>query len=192
MTVCCGRGIWASGTWNCSILCLWWDVCTHVHVCAHMFMCVHLGLWACECLWTLSIAFHHVSVLWFEIGSFTLNRCSSSLVNLVCIRLTKKNLTGHLLSLKLPDWTGVTYVHPVCLFVWFLNVNAEEILVWGALHCLKHLPSPASSLLKGVWRCLLWGRKCLVSQSYDNQSSTPPPLFCTKLFSCLPPQLLAS
>lgn len=187
MTVCCGRGIWASGTWNCSILCLWRDVCTHMFMCVHTCSCVcthgrvcirvhvcalaSVGLWVsvdtlncfppCFCFVVWNRIFHSQPMLFF-LGESSL------------YQVDKKTLTGHLLSLKLPDWTGVTYVHPVCLFVWFLNVNAEEILVWGALHCLKHLPSPASSLLKGVWRCLLWGRKCLVSQSYDNQSSTPP------------------
>lgn len=98
-------------------------------VCARMFMCVHLCLWACECLWRSEVNAGflsqslppHVSVLWFDIESFTLNWCSSSLVNLVCTRLTKKTLTGHLLNLELPDWTGVTYMHPVCSFICFLT-----------------------------------------------------------------------
>lgn len=66
------------------------------------------------------------------------------------------------------------------------------VIVWGALHCLKHLPSPASSLLKGAWKWLLWGKKCFLSQSYDNQNSTLPPSSCNKIILLSPTPALST
>lgn len=173
-------------------------------VCARMFMCVHLCLWACECLWRSEVNAGFLNlfplcfcfVVWYRI--FHSQLMLFFLGESSLYQVDQENPNWTLIEPRTPwlDW----YIYPPSLSVYlFFNVNAEEIktqaliLVWGALHCLKHLPGPASSLLKGVWRCLLRGRKCLVSQSYDNQGGTPPPPPCsvTKLFSCLPPQHLA-
>lgn len=161
-------------------------------------MCILLCLWACGCLcrskvnagslsqllstmfgfWVFWNRNFYPQLMFFFHGDF--NLCQVDKKQKAKKPKNPKTLTGHLLELEIPNWViiaGVTYTHPVLFSVWMLEwLKRKPSSMYGE-HCLKHLPSPASLLLKGTWRCLLWGRKCLLSQSYDNQSSIPPS-FC--------------